>query len=70
VATTLSPLRCRRRKTSKVLYLEDTLVDKLGVLFFKDKKEELCSFKAMRKVHEVNKYKQKEQLIAVYRYAG
>merc|ERR1712080_343181 len=31
---------------------------------------ELCSCKAVRKVHEVNRHKQKEQLIAAYRNAG
>ena len=35
-----------------------------------DKAEELCSFKAVRQVHEVNRYKQKDQLLACYRNAG
>ena len=52
------------------MYLEDALGDKLGVMFLEDKQEELCSFKAVRKVHEVNRHKQKDQLIAVYRNTG
>ena len=50
-------LETRRKKDSSVLFLED-------------KKDKLCSFKAVRKVHEVNRHKQKEQLIAAYRNAG
>ena len=50
-------LETRRKKDSSVLFLED-------------KKDKLCSFKAMRKVHEVNRHKQKEQPIAAYRNAG
>ena len=38
----------------------------MGVLFLEDKKDKLCLFKAVRKVHEVNRHKQKEQLIAAY----
>ena len=53
-----------------VLYLEDALGDKLGVLFLEDKEEELCSFKAIRRVHEVNRHKQKDQMIAAYCNAG
>ena len=37
-----------------VLYLEDALGDELGVLFLEDIKEELCSFKTVRRVCEVN----------------
>ena len=58
------------RKKNNVLYLEDALGDNLGVLFLEDKKDKLCSFKAVRKVHEVNRHKQKEQLIAAYRITG
>jgi len=50
-------------------YLEDALGDELGILFLEDK-EELCSFKAVRQVHEVNRHKQKGQLIAAYLNAG
>ena len=58
------------QKKHNVLYLEDALGDKLGVLFLKDKEEELCSFKAIRKVHEVNPHKQKDPLISAYRNTG
>ena len=44
--------------------------DKLGVLFLEDKEEELCSFKAVRRVHKVNRHKQKDQMIAAYHNAG
>ena len=44
--------------------------DELGVLFLEDKEEELCSFKAVRCIHEVNRHKQKDQVIAAYRNAG
>lgn len=49
--------------------MEDVLGDNIGVLFFEDKKDKLCSFKAVRKVHQVNQYKQKEQLITAYHNA-
>ena len=42
----------------------------LGVLFMEDKKGELCSFKAVKKVHEVNRHKGRDQLIQAYRTAG
>ena len=35
----------------------------LGILFMEDKKGDLCSFKAVKKVHEVNRHKGKEQLL-------
>ena len=58
------------QKKNNLLYLEDALGDEMGVIFLEDKEEELCSFKAVRKVHEVYRHKQKEQLIAAYRNAG
>ena len=57
-------LETHRKKN--ILYLEDALGDELGVLFLEDKKEELCSFKAVRCVYEVNCHKQKDQMIAAY----
>ena len=42
----------------------------LGILFMEDKKGDLCSFKAVKKVHEVNRHKGKEQLLQAYRNAG
>ena len=35
-----------------------------------DAEEDLCSFKAVKKVHEINRHKKKEQLITAYRNAG
>ena len=58
------------QKKNNILYLEDALGDEMGVLFLEDKEEELCSFKAVRKVHEVNRHIQKAELIAAYRNAG
>ena len=52
------------QRMKNVLYLENALGDELGVLFSEDKGEELCSFKAVRRVHEVNRQKQKDQMIA------
>ena len=50
------------------MYLEDALGDDLGVLFLEENKDELCSFKSVRKVHKVNRHKHKEQLIAAYQW--
>ena len=44
--------------------------DDSGILFLEDAKDDLCFFKAIRKVHEVNHHKGKEQLISAYRNAG
>ena len=41
-----------------------------GILFMEDKKGELCSFETVKKVHEINRYKDKEQLLQVYRNAA
>ena len=41
----------------------------VDVLFLEDQEGELTSFKAIKKVHKVNDYKKKEQLINVYRNA-
>ena len=35
-----------------------------------DKKGDLCSYKAVRNVHKVNKHKRKEQLVSAYQNAG
>ena len=63
-------LETQKKKMSNVLYLEDALGDELGVLFLEDKEEELCSFKAVRRIHEVNCHKQKDQMIAAHWNAG
>ena len=44
--------------------------DDSGILFLEDTKDNLRSFKAVRKIHEVNCHKGKEQLIEAYRNAG
>ena len=55
-----------KTKSNRNLYLveEDT-----GILFVQDEKGDLCSFKSIRIVHEVNRHKGKDQLIAAYRNA-
>ena len=35
------------QKKQNVLYIEDALGDKLGILFLEDKEQELCLFKAV-----------------------
>ena len=52
------------QKRNDVHYIEDAFGDEMGVLFLEDKAGELCSFKAVRQVHEVNRHKQKDQLLA------
>ena len=42
----------------------------LEILFMEDKEGDLCSYRAVRKVHEVNNLWSKEQLIKAYRNAG
>ena len=49
-------LETRRRANSSILFVEDGS----GILFVEDKKKDLCLFKAVRKVHEVNRHKGKE----------
>ena len=44
-------LETKKRQDSNILYLEDA---DLSVLFLEDKEGDLCSFKAVRKVPEVN----------------
>ena len=55
------------RKDKGDLPLEE---EDLGILFMEDKKGELCSFKAVKKVHEVNRHKGKEKLLQTYGNAG
>ena len=44
--------------------------DDTGILFVEDVRDDLCSFKAIKKVHEINRHKGKDQLISAYRNAG
>ena len=55
------------KKENTILFLmeEDT-----GILFLEDKEGDLCSYKAVRKVHELNRHKGKDQLINAYKKAG
>ena len=46
------------------------LEEDLGILFMEDREGGLCSFRAVKKVHEVNRHKGKEQLLLAYRNAG
>ena len=55
----------KKKKNDEVL-----LVDDAGILFVEDARDELCSFKAIKKVYEINCHKGKGQLISVYRNAG
>ena len=55
----------KKKNTKLFLVKEDS-----GILFKEDKEEDLCPFRAVRKVHELNRVKGKEQLLAAYRNAG
>ena len=55
------------KKDSNILYLKDT---DLSILFLEDEEGDLCSFKAVRKIHEVNRHKSNEQLLEAYHNAG
>ena len=59
-------LETRKRTSSSILFTEDDS----GVLLVEAEKKDLCFFKSVRKVHEVNRHKGKEQLMATYRNAG
>ena len=41
-----------------------------GIFFLEDKEGDLCSYKAVRKVHELNRHKGKNQLINAYKKVG
>ena len=56
----------KKKKNSDIMFVEDDT----GILFLEDARDDLCSFKVIRKVHEVNCHKGKEQLISAYRNAG
>ena len=53
-------LETRKKTSYSILFAEDNS----GVLFVEAEKKDLCSFKSVRKVHEVNRHKGKEQLMA------
>ena len=55
----------KKQSTSKFL-----VEDNSGIHFVQNEQGDLCSFKSVRKVHEVNGHKGKEQFMAAYRNAG
>ena len=59
-------LRQRKNSNANSFFVEEDS----GILFVQEDKGDLCSFKSVRKVHEVNQHKGKDQLIAAYRNAG
>ena len=59
-------LETRKKSTSSLFLVEDDS----GTLFVEDEEGDLCLFRSVRKVHEVNLHKGKEQLMAAYRNAG
>ena len=56
----------RKKANSSLFFLEDDS----GILFVEDEEGDLCSFRCVRKDHEVNHHKGKEQLMAAKRSAG
>ena len=61
----IKELKRNKKEADTFLVEEDS-----GILFMEDKEGDLCSFRAVRKVHEVNRHKGKEQLMAAYQNAG
>ena len=59
-------LETRKKAYSSLFFVDDDW----GILFVEDEDGDLCTFRSVRKVHEVNCYKRKEQLMAAYRNAG
>ena len=45
----------KKKKNDEVM-----LVDDAGILFVEDARDKLCSFKAIKKVHEINHHKGKD----------
>ena len=56
----------KKKKNTEVMLVEDDT----RILFLEDARDELCSFKAIKKVLEINYHKGKDQLISAYRNAG
>ena len=44
-------LKTKKKKNTNMFLVEEDI----GILFMEDKEGDLCSFKAVRKVHEVNR---------------
>ena len=56
----------KKRRSLDVMFVEDDS----GIMFLEDAKDNLCSFKVIRKIYEVNLDKGKEQLISAERNGG
>ena len=52
-------LETKKKSSSNILFVED----EAGILFVEDKNNDICSFKSVRTVHEVNRHKRINQLI-------
>ena len=50
----------KKKEDTEVMLVEDDT----RILFLEDARDELCSFKAIKKVHEINHHKGKDQLIS------
>ena len=59
-------LETKKQKEAGVLFLEDAE----SILFLEDAEKDLCSYKAVRRVHEIDLHKRKDQLIAAYQNTG
>ena len=59
-------LETNKKPSSNILFVEDDA----GILFVDEENKDLCSFKSVRKVHEVNRHKGKDQLMTAYHQAG
>ena len=55
-------LKTKKKSSSNILFVED----EAGILFVEDKNNDICSFKSVRTVHEVNRHKRINQLMAAY----
>ena len=56
----------KKKSNANLFFVEEDS----GILFVQDDKEDLYSFKSIRKVQEVNRHKGKDQLIGAYMNAG
>ena len=55
-------LKTKKKSSSNILFVED----EAGILFVEDKNNDISSFKSVRTVHEVNRHKRINQLMAAY----
>ena len=59
-------LENKKEKNKSLFFVEEDT----GILFLEDKEGDLCSYKAVRKVHELNRHKGREKLMNAYKKAG